>query len=240
MAGPSNLASGATASSKGTQPVCRLPLAAFTLLTSDVKSWRPAAVIQYDDQGLGRQCPCRPFSGASDHHHFGVVAHSCHHPEQSSAHTSCTQQGFWLLHTSPNPAPEHSFIMGRERPPHKQSHQCRGSTALLRGGHTPPLVMPISSPHEPASGGNENSPWGALPQSLLAPVTRCHHPSSGVCPVEFQAHHSRMLHMLACLPIPSDSTPAAGGHSLHAQTSSWLGQFEACPAPFAFACCQRP
>jgi len=73
VAGPSNLASGATASSKGTQPVCRLPLAAFTLLTSDVKSWRPAAVMQYGDQGRGAQCPCRPFGGASDHHHRCVV-----------------------------------------------------------------------------------------------------------------------------------------------------------------------
>jgi len=42
------LASGATASSKGAQPVCRLPLAAFHLWTSNVLLRRPAAVIQYE------------------------------------------------------------------------------------------------------------------------------------------------------------------------------------------------
>lgn len=64
--GLSGLASGATASSEGAQPVCRLPLAAFRLSTSDFSSRRPAAVIQYDDQGSGAQPPSEPFIGASD------------------------------------------------------------------------------------------------------------------------------------------------------------------------------
>jgi hypothetical protein len=50
-------------------------------------------------------------------------------------------------------------------------------TALLNGGHRSPSVMPIDSPHESASGGNENSPGGALPRSLLAPITWRRHPS---------------------------------------------------------------
>lgn len=49
-----------------------------------------------------------------------------------------------------------------------QHHQRQGCTALLGGGHTPPSVMSIDSPHEPSSGGKENSSEGALPRSLLA------------------------------------------------------------------------
>jgi len=56
-AGPHDLASGATTSSKGTWLVCRLPLAAFRLWTSGVKPRRPAAVIQYESQGPGAHCP---------------------------------------------------------------------------------------------------------------------------------------------------------------------------------------
>jgi hypothetical protein len=41
------MASGATASSEGSQLVCRLPLAAFIPKTIDVESRRPAAVIRY-------------------------------------------------------------------------------------------------------------------------------------------------------------------------------------------------
>lgn len=66
-AGPRGLASGATASSEGAQPVCRLPLAAFRPLTSDVMSRRPAAVMQYEHEGSGaRPIAHRPFIGASD------------------------------------------------------------------------------------------------------------------------------------------------------------------------------
>lgn len=42
-----SLTSGATASSEGSQLVCRLPLAAFIPKTIDVESKRPAAVIRY-------------------------------------------------------------------------------------------------------------------------------------------------------------------------------------------------
>lgn len=51
-----------------------------------------------------------------------------------------------------------------------QHHQRQGCTALLGGGHTPPSVMSIDSPHEPTSGGKENSSGGALPLSLLASI----------------------------------------------------------------------
>jgi len=42
-----NATGGATASSKGTQLVCRLPLAALYPLTRGCHPWRPAAVLQY-------------------------------------------------------------------------------------------------------------------------------------------------------------------------------------------------
>lgn len=48
------IASGATVSSEGAQLVCRLPLAALLLWTSDFQSRRPAAVMQYEDQSLSR------------------------------------------------------------------------------------------------------------------------------------------------------------------------------------------
>jgi hypothetical protein len=44
---PNDPANGATASSKVTQPVCRLPLTALYPPTSDVQSRRPAAVLGY-------------------------------------------------------------------------------------------------------------------------------------------------------------------------------------------------
>lgn len=63
-----DLTSGATESSKGTQLVCRLPLAAFDLLTSGCSPRRPAAVIQYGDKGPGATCAHRLFIGDNDHH----------------------------------------------------------------------------------------------------------------------------------------------------------------------------
>ncbi len=72
----------------------------------------------------------------------------------------------------------------------------RRDAALLGGGLTPPSVMPINSPREPASGGKENSSGGPLPRGLLGPamwrVTTQGHT---------QAHCSRKLHLLACLPF---------------------------------------
>ena len=45
---PDNTSNGATASSKGTRPVCRLPLSALLPSTRECHPWRPAAVLQYD------------------------------------------------------------------------------------------------------------------------------------------------------------------------------------------------
>jgi hypothetical protein len=64
--GPRDLASGANVSSKGTHPVCRLPLAALRPWTSGVWPRRPAAVIQYEAQGPETRSARGPFIGASD------------------------------------------------------------------------------------------------------------------------------------------------------------------------------
>ena len=50
---PDTLALGATASSEGTQPVCRFPSAALALLTSGVSPKRPAAL---DPAANNRTC----------------------------------------------------------------------------------------------------------------------------------------------------------------------------------------
>jgi len=86
------------------------------------------------------------------------------------------------------------------------SHQCGGHTALLREGHTPPSVMPIYSPHESASGGNENSPGDSLVRSLEGLPYGCHHH-----PTEPLAHDSGILLALACLPFLPTRLPAHPG-----------------------------
>jgi len=77
---PEFLASGATASSKGAQPVCRLPLAAFHPWTSDFSSRRPAAVIQYEPNigGYGGNHSLdKPFIGAGGHRiHINTTNHT--------------------------------------------------------------------------------------------------------------------------------------------------------------------
>ena len=50
-----------------------------------------------------------------------------------------------------------------------------GHTALLSEGHTPPSVMPIYSPHESASGGNENSTGDSLVRCPEGLPWRCRH-----------------------------------------------------------------
>lgn len=131
------------------------------------------------------------------HRVCGVLQHLlCGHAQTSTGHRSSKQAP---PPAGATPARTQGALAGERGERESRAHQCRGSTALPGGGRTPPLVMPISSPREPASGGNENSPWGAPPQSLLAPVTRRHHPSSGGLPAEFQAHRSRRLH--PCLPV---------------------------------------
>jgi len=87
-------------------------------------------------------------------------------------------------------------------------HQRQGHAALLSGGHTPPSVMPIDSPHEPPSEGNDNSLGGALPQGLLATVSVWRHHLRAT----LQAHHSRML-LNACLFATPAREPHHGGDS---------------------------
>jgi hypothetical protein len=69
---------------------------------------------------------------------------------------------------------------------------------LPSGGRTPPSVMPIDSPHEPASGGNENSPGGAPPLGLLcstspsvSPLSMCSKPTVAECCTCFPVCHAR-------------------------------------------------
>lgn len=75
-------------------------------------------------------------------------------------------------------------------------HQCGDHTALLSEGRTPPSVMPIDSPRESASGGNENSTGDSLVRRLEGlPWGRRRRPKRPL------AHDSRILLALACLPF---------------------------------------
>jgi len=75
-------------------------------------------------------------------------------------------------------------------------HQCGDHTALLSEGRTPPSVMPIDSPRESASGGNENSTGDPLVRRLEGlPWGRRRRPKRPL------AHDSRILLALACLPF---------------------------------------
>ena len=101
-----------------------------------------------------------------------------------------------------------SLPLGRRR------RQRRGRAALLGGGRTPPSVMPIDSPHEPASGGNENSPGGALPRSPLAHVgVQGRHHLSGLHSWPTAAECCALL---ACLPLlPGLGAPCPARRSPH-------------------------
>lgn len=165
-AGPQDLASGANVSSKGTHPVCRLPLAALRPWTSGVWPRRPAAVIQYEAQGPEtRERACRLFIGASDLRGSfpGIPLLPC---------------GVRVCALFPKP----------------RDHQRGDYTALLGGGLTPPPVVPIHSPHEPASGGNENSPGGALPLGPACTPSEMS-PSREICPNPSTAERC------TCLPV---------------------------------------
>lgn len=73
---PQSLTSGATASSEGSQLVCRLPLAAFIPKTIDVESKRPAAVIRYVEDAYAGLClRHEPFNGTSEHRFSLCVLH---------------------------------------------------------------------------------------------------------------------------------------------------------------------
>ena len=95
-------------------------------------------------------------------------------------------------------------------------HQRKEHAALLSGGHTSSSGMPISSPHEPASGGNENSSGGALPQSLLAPNLRRHHQVDVPSPLQ------QNVALLACLPLlPESKTVPFLQHSEVGPPEQW-------------------
>ena len=96
-------------------------------------------------------------------------------------------------------------------------HQCGDYTALPGGGRTPPPVVPIHSPHEPASGGNENSPGGAPPRGPACTP-------SGMLPSRSAPIPAQRKVALACLfaipagrPPPAGHTPAAA----HTPTAVW-------------------
>ena len=91
---------------------------------------------------------------------------------------------------------------------------------MLSGGHTPPSVMPIDSPHGSASGGNENSSGAPPPQGPLGQPSGCRHRTA------LRAHHSRMLHVLACLPIlkPNRGDEARGGEGTGRHAPCWHTQ----------------
>jgi len=70
---------------------------------------------------------------------------------------------------------------------------------LLGGGHTSPPVVPCSTAHLNLHQEETITPRGVhCPACLLAPVHEASPPSW-----VSQAHRSRMLHMLACLPLLS-------------------------------------
>ena len=98
-------------------------------------------MIQYEDQGPEARESRRPFIGASDGHWVLLLLHR----------VRCSHSTF-EIHDG------HSTI---------RVHRCGDHTALLSGGLTPPSVMPIDSPHESASGGNENSSGDPLSRGLL-------------------------------------------------------------------------
>jgi hypothetical protein len=96
-------------------------------------------------------------------------------------------------------------LVGALRPASSRDHQCGDCTALLGGGPTPPPVVPIHSPHEPASGGNENSSGGALP---LRPA--CTH--SEMLPSRSAPIPAQQKVALACLfAIPAGGPPTEPG-----------------------------
>jgi len=106
-------------------------------------------VMQYGHKGPEARESCRLFIGTSDCHSIAVA----------------TAKTLSLLRV---------VIAGRASSL-GNCHQCGDHTALLSEGHTPPSVMPIYSPHESASGGNENSTGDSLVRCLEGLPWRCRH-----------------------------------------------------------------
>jgi len=73
----------------------------------------------------------------------------------------------------------------------------------------PPFVMRIHSPHVPWHQEETTAPRGVhCPEACLVSL------GQRLCNLRVpQAHHSRMLHLLACLPLLSQSR-RAGKHNL--------------------------
>lgn len=111
--------------------------------------------------------------------------------------------------------------------------QCGGYTALLGGGHMPPSVMQIHSPRVPWHQEETTTPRGVhCPAACLVSLgTRLH--NLGVP----QAHHSRMLHLLACLPLPP-WVPSLSLHKNHlrAADSHAQGRHDDHPQPGVVLC----
>lgn len=96
---------GATASSKGTRPVCRLPLSALLPSTRECHPWRPAAVLQYDTDT------------ATDHQSHGDVQGTSCWPPICKVFFFCNlgrkQAGNLGIH---NPVPIESTAMPNHQP----------------------------------------------------------------------------------------------------------------------------
>ena len=194
-AGPQDLASGANVSSEGTHPVCRLPLAALRPWTSGVWPRRPAAVIQYGAKGPGTRrgpagCSLEPVTTATGGRGERREA------REGGERGPCR---------APPPASRRPrSLLAFALPQTERDHQCGDYTALPGGGRTPPPVVPIHSPREPASGGNENSPGGALPRGPA-----CTH--SGMLPSRSAPIPAQQNVALACLfAIPAVGWPPDG------------------------------
>jgi hypothetical protein len=86
--------------------------------------------------------------------------------------------------------------------------------------------MPIYSPHESASGGNENSTGDSLVRCLEGLPWRCRHHQRPL------AHDSRILLALACLPFlptaPSRTTGMGLAHTGSLSLWVWPPPWTAC------------
>lgn len=120
-------------------------------------------MIQYEDQGPEARESHRPFIGASDGHLLLLLF--C-----SAAVLWCCCVGVVVsgayTHTATTTFPQTTKKQRDRQSLGGRAHRCGDHTALLSGGLTPPSVMPIDSPHESASGGNENSSGDPLSRGL--------------------------------------------------------------------------
>ena len=104
----------------------------------------------------------------------------------------------------------------------------------------PPSVMPFNSPHEPASGGKENSSGGPLPRGLLDPAI------NGESPLKSGHPRPIAAECCPCLPVCHSCHvhPLVGPHSHHllhtGPHSHWfiiMGSLCAQHANASLSCC---